>query len=210
MRSSSPTPGSGPVAEAAERARNEPLQQDSRETGGEHDHRKRHAEHQRREGGDRHRRGKPRADDATADPQHRGHDDADDGGAETSHDARDGRDGSVLHVDERERADEHEAREHEQAARRDRAPNAVQPPADERRQLLRLGSRQRKAERERMEETPLADPSAPLHELVVHDRDLPGGASEGDAPELEPEPHGLAESRWRGGTIGDRGCAPEC
>jgi hypothetical protein len=75
----------------------------------------------------------------------------------------------------------------------DAPPDAVQPPADVGGELLRLGSRQQRAEIERAQERALADPAPPVDQLVLHDRDLAGGSAEGDAAELEPEAQRLAE-----------------
>jgi hypothetical protein len=58
---------------------------------------------------------------------------------------------------------------------------------------LRLGSRQEHAKIQRLREIRLSDPPPPLDEFAVHDRNLPGGAAESDAPELQPKPHRLAE-----------------
>jgi len=75
----------------------------------------------------------------------------------------------------------------------DAAPRLVQQPADVDGQLLRLGSGEQHAERERVQEPSLADPSFALDELLVHERDLPAGPAEVDEPQLHPEPEGFAE-----------------
>src|SRR5205814_9756851 len=73
----------------------------------------------------------------------------------------------------------------------DRTAHAVHRVADVGRELLGLGPGQRHAEVERMQEAPLADPPAALHQLLVHDRDLAGRAAEADHAELQPEPESL-------------------
>ena len=45
----------------------------------------------------------------------------------------------------------------------------------------------------RVEEPAVRDPAAALDDLLVHDRDLAGGAAEVDEPELHPEARGFTE-----------------
>jgi hypothetical protein len=75
---------------------------------------------------------------------------------------------------------------------------------DANRELLGLGAREREAVRQGVQKPALADPRSALHNLVVHDRDLPGGPPERDAAELEPEAEGLAIGRGRAPRPGDR------
>lgn len=68
-------------------------------------------------------------------------------------------------------------------------------------QLLSLGPREHHAVVERMQKTVLRDPAAPLNQFLVHERDLPSGAAEADAAQLEPEAESLGprnRGRWRG------------
>src|SRR5207342_1921991 len=64
------------------------------------------------------------------------------------------------------------------------------------------------AEVEGVQEPALADPPAPLDELLVHDRDLAGRPAEADQAELEPEAEGLpfagSDDRLRPGGRGHR------
>jgi hypothetical protein len=53
-----------------------------------------------------------------------------------------------------------------------------------------------------VQEAPLADPAAPLDELGVHDRDLPGRPAEADEAELQPEAQ--REGRAGGRSAGER------
>ena len=58
---------------------------------------------------------------------------------------------------------------------------------------LRLGAGQQHAVVQRVQETPLADPAALLHQFAVHDGNLPGRAAKAEEAELEPESQGFAE-----------------
>jgi len=67
-------------------------------------------------------------------------------------------------------------------------------PADIGGQLLSLRAWQEHAVVQRMQETALRDPAPPLHQLLVHDRDLSGWAAETDETELEPEQKSLEQT----------------
>ena len=54
---------------------------------------------------------------------------------------------------------------------------------------------QQHAEIQRVQKAGLADPSLLLYQLRLHDCDLPGGTSEGDEPELQPEAESFGK-RW--------------
>lgn len=60
-------------------------------------------------------------------------------------------------------------------------------PADVGSQLLRFRSGQQHAEIERVQETPLGNPAPPLHQFLVHQRNLSGRAAKTDETELQPE-----------------------
>ncbi|KAG0755171.1 hypothetical protein G6F24_012011 [Rhizopus arrhizus] len=85
-------------------------------------------------------------------------------------------------------------RQHEQHPGDDTAPSAVQQPADVGGQLLGLRPGQQHAVVQCVEETPLGNPAPPLHQFLMHDRDLPGRPAEADEAELEPEQQGLPET----------------
>ena len=83
--------------------------------------------------------------------------------------------------------------QHEERTCHDAAPGPVHQPADIGGELLRLGAGQHHAVVERVQETFLGNPVAFLHQLGVHDGDLPGRTAKADEAELEPEPQRLAE-----------------
>jgi hypothetical protein len=78
----------------------------------------------------------------------------------------------------------------------------MQQPADVDRQLRRLGARQQHAVVERVQEARVADPASLLHQLAMHQRDLPGRSAEAQQPDPRPDPGGLAQ----GGLGLDDGC----
>ncbi len=45
-----------------------------------------------------------------------------------------------------------------------------------------------------MQKTPFGDPAPALYQLLVHDRNLPGRATETDEAKLQPESQGLPEA----------------
>ena len=136
------------------------------------------------------RKGGGRVDHPAPDADDRCQDERDDGRSQALHGAVDNRDVPVLDVHRAHGAEDDERREHEEAARGDRATDAVERVPDVRRELLRLRAGERHAKVERVQEPALADPPAPLDELLVHDRDLAGRAAEADQAELEPEAEG--------------------
>ena len=98
-----------------------------------------------------------------------------------------------VDVDDAERQDREEARQHEQHPGDHPAARAVQQPAEVDRELLRLRPRQQHAEVERVQEPRLADPALLVDEDAVHHRDLPGRAAEGQRRDPQPDPHRLGE-----------------
>src|SRR5689334_22404181 len=63
-------------------------------------------------------------------------------------------------------------------------------------QLLGRGTGQKHAVVERVQEARFGDPATPLHQLLVHDGDLPRGAAEADETQLEPEAQRRDETKW--------------
>jgi hypothetical protein len=92
----------------------------------------------------------------------------------------------------------------EQPASDEAAPGTVQQPADVGRQLLRFRAGQQHAVVERVQEPALADPAAPLDELGMHDRDLPGGSAEADAPSFSQKRSAAAKVGAGGRSAGRR------
>ena len=82
------------------------------------------------------------------------------------------------HVQRRQSHHDHRARQDEEPPSHQSAPEAMHPPADVRGELLRLGARDHLAERQRVKELLLRDPPPPIHDLVMHQGDLTGGAPE--------------------------------
>src|SRR3990170_519624 len=72
-------------------------------------------------------------------------------------------------------------------------------PTDIRGELGRFGAGQHHAVVERVQEAPLRNPAFLFHQVMVHDRDLPGRPAEADEAELEPVPErfGQGYGRWR-------------
>ncbi|MNE73738.1 hypothetical protein D3C80_1697650 [compost metagenome] len=97
-------------------------------------------------------------------------------------------------VDPRQADQDEQRRQHEQGASNHPAPGAVHQPADVGGQLLGLWARQQHAVVEGMQKAPLADPAAPLDQLLMHDRNLPRRAAETDEAQLQPEQQGLGQA----------------
>ncbi len=98
--------------------------------------------------------------------------------------------------------EEEEAREHERDPGDQAAAHPVEQPTHVRRELHRLRTREQHAEAERVQEPALVDPSPALDQLLMHQRDLPGGSAEVHEAEPDPESGRLAERggpRRRGG-----------
>ena len=179
----------------AEQARVALAGQVSGQRGDGDDDRERHAGDDQAERDRGHRDRSRCVDDAAADADHRRRDQRDHRCAEATDDAGDGGHLAVLDVDGTHRTQQHEGGQHEEAAAGDRAADAVHRVADVGRELLCLGAGQGHAEVEGVQEAALADPPSPLDQLVVHDRDLPGGAAEADAAQLQPKPERLSLGR---------------
>ena len=132
-----------------------------------------------------------------SDGDRRGRHDADHRGRQPIEHGRDPPDVSVSRIEVGETEHQGRGGQDEEHAGHDPARRPVQEPADVDRELLGLGARQHHAERQGVQEPVLADPSPPVHQLVVHDRDLPGGPAEVHEPEVEPEPEGFGEGGTR-------------
>ena len=83
-------------------------------------------------------------------------------------------------IEQRQAEHDDRAGNDKQQSCRQPAPDPVQPPTDPRRQLLRLGPGQQVAEIECAQKRPLIDPFALVDQLMLHQRDLPGGAAEAE------------------------------
>ena len=81
--------------------------------------------------------------------------------------------------------------QHEQQPGHHAAPGAVHQPAQIGGQLLGFRARQQHAIVQRMQKTPLRNPAPPHHQLLVHQRDLPGRPAKADPAQPEPEPQCL-------------------
>ena len=162
--------------------------------GGEDDQRERHAEDE-----DRDERGGGDGDHHVvlqrppADAHHRLEHDGEHGGLQAEEQRLDDPHRAEGGVDQAERHDGEEARQHEQGAGDQAALGPVQQPADVDGELLRLRARQQHAVVERVQEPRLADPALLLDQDAVHHRDLPGGAAERESRDPRPGPHRLGE-----------------
>ena len=116
-------------------------------------------------------------------------------------DARHQRHLAEHQIDPGQRHQEEHGGQHEQHAGDDAAPGPVHHPADIGGELGGLRPGQQHAIVERMQEALLRDPAPFLHQVLVHDGDLPGGAAEADEAELEPVAEGLSETHRRGGLL---------
>ncbi len=156
-----------------------------------------------REDGDRHQR--PVRERAPADPDDGRSDDRQHGWSKTVEQSCDERRALVTRVEDAERQDGEEARQYEQRAREQSAPDAVHEPADVDRQLLGFRARQQHAVAERVQESRLGDPVAGVDQYPVHDRDLPGRPSEAVDRDVRPDLQRLAKRRSHriGASVGD-------
>ncbi len=82
----------------------------------------------------------------------------------------------------------------EQGARRDGAPDPMQPPADIGRQLLRLGPRQQHGIVQAAQECLLVDPAFAVDAVGLHDRDLTRRAAERDEAQMQPIARGFGKA----------------
>ena len=162
--------------------------------GSEDDERERHAEEE-----DRDERGGRDPDHdlvlerAPADPEHRLKHDREHRRLQAEEERLDDPDPAEGGVDEGERHDRKDARQHEEYAGDQATLGLVQQPADVDGELLRLGAGQQHAVVERVQEPGLADPALLLDQDAVHHRDLPGGAAEGEGRHPRPGAHRLGE-----------------
>ena len=132
---------------------------------------------------------------ARADAMRRLHDDRRHRRLDAIEEARHQRHIAERDVDPRQHDEDHERRQHEEAAGDDPAPGAMLQPADVGGQLLRLGARQHHAVVQRVQEAALGNPAPALDQLLVHHGDLPGRPAEADEAELEPEAKRLPETQ---------------
>src|SRR5438552_6944926 len=163
---------------------------------GQYDDRERNADDEDREERERGQDGgNPSPDRPAADAHHRGRHDPDHRRREPLEDRGDDRELAARSVEPREAGHQDRCRRNEQHPGGDPSLGAVEEPTGVDRQLLSLGARQEQAEGQRVQEAVLAEPSAAGHQLLVHDRDLPGGPAEVHEPELQPEAERVAEAR---------------
>lgn len=116
-------------------------------------------------------------------------------GLQAEQDALGGGQAAEPRISVGQREQQQDRRPDEAEAGDEPAARAVQPPAEIDRELQRLGPGQQHAEIERVGETTLVEPAAPLDHLAVHDRDLPCRPAERDETETEPEARRLGERR---------------
>ncbi len=107
-----------------------------------------------------------------------------------------------------QRDENEQRRQHEQCPGDDPAPTAVHQPAQVRGQLLGLWPRQQHAVIKGMQESSFGNPASALHQLLVHDRDLPRRAAEADEAQFEPEPEGHAQADGVGSGQGRSSSVP--
>ena len=91
------------------------------------------------------------------------------------------------HIHPAQRDQDKQRGQHKQDTGHDTAPGAVHQPADVGGQLLRLGSGQQHAVVQGVQKTGFRDPALLLHQLAVHDGNLPGRTTKADKAQLEPE-----------------------
>jgi hypothetical protein len=162
--------------------------------GDEHDERERDAE--REDGDERGRRDRdhdPVLQRAAADAQDGFDDDREHRWFQAEENGRDERDVGVAHVQDAQRQDGEESRQHEQRAGDETSPPPMEHPPAVRGELLRLRSGQQHHVAHRVEESVLAEPTALVHEDALHDRDLAGRASEAERRDTGPHAEALPE-----------------
>ena len=98
-----------------------------------------------------------------------------------------------LRIDDAERHQRDDARQDEQPARHQAAARAVHQPADISGQLLRLGTGQKHAVVERMQEPAFRHPPFFFDKNPVHYGDLPGRAAEAQRRDAKPDAKGFAD-----------------
>jgi hypothetical protein len=107
---------------------------------------------------------------------------------------------AIGHINAAERNQDEQRGQHKQRARHHATPGAVHQPADVGGELLGLGAGQQHAVVEGVQKALFGDPAFLLHQLAVHDGNLPRGPAKADEAQLEPELQGFAEGnggRWR-------------
>jgi hypothetical protein len=192
--------------------RGEPVQQPAGACRGRDHGRERHREHGQGEKR-RHRQGdQRRVGQATAaDPPHGLGDHGEHGRGEPGEDGDHGRGRPVGDIDGREGQQRDHPGQDEQGAGDQAATDAVEQPADVDGQLLGFRAREQHAVVERVQEPALPDPAVLLDQRALHDRDLPGRATERLQRDREPGAHRLAERdhvtgrRRRGPAVGPGG-----
>jgi hypothetical protein len=126
------------------------------------------------------------------DTDHGFDDDRQNGRLQTKESSRHIADLAPFSVNDAESHQRDDSGQDEQAARHQAAARAMHQPADVRGELLRLGSGQKHAVVERMQEPTFRHPSFFFDENAVHDRDLPGGTAEAQRSDTEPDAKGFA------------------
>jgi len=104
-------------------------------------------------------------------------------------------------INTRQQDQECQRGQHEQCAGDHAAPGFVHYPADVDRKLGGLGAGQHHAVIECMQKAALGYRALTLDQVLAHDRDLPGCATEADEPEFEPVAERLAERYRRGRNV---------
>ena len=198
QRRAAPAFGHRRVAAAAQRCRSEACQQGTREQRRQHHHRKRHAEAGNRQKADQcngpgHRQLPRRAQRLAANAVQRVQDDGRHRRLDAVEQCGHQRLRAPSHVDPAQGDQHQQRRQHKQQAGSDAAARLVHQPAQVSGQLLRLGPGQDHAEIERMQKAFFRHPAAPLDQLAVHDRNLPGRPAKTDEAQLQPKAQGLPE-----------------
>jgi hypothetical protein len=129
---------------------------------------------------------------APADSDHGFDDDHQNGRLQTKESGRHVADFAPFSVDDAESHQRDDAWQDEQPTRHQAAAHAMHQPADVRGELLRLGSGQKHAVVERMQEPALRHPSFFFDENAVHDGDLPGRAAEAQRRDTKPDAKGFS------------------
>ena len=101
-------------------------------------------------------------------------------------------------IDAAQHREQQEGRQEEQHASQDGTLRAVHQPRDVDSELNRLRPGQQHAVVEAVQVAVFGDPAAFFHQLLMHHRDLSGGAAEADEAEFEPVFEGLPEGDGRG------------
>ena len=193
-----------PVAGPPERARHRPADQ----PGHQHHQRERRPEREQRdERSPRHGPARPALQGPLRHPPQRVRHQHQDRAFQAEERRRHRRHAAQPGIQHGQRQHDRSPRQHEQQPGRQPAPHAVHQPAQIRRQLHRLRTRQQRAEVERVQEPPVRDPGPLLHNLAVQQRDLGRRTAERQAADAGPNPVRLGLA-WQGRRLDVHQAAP--